>query len=146
MVQPDQPKKKRKSNFGAVIRLFVSYLFALLSSLSVSTHGRKRTSPTQEPIQNQPPLKKVIKSNVTPILDLSNEDLSAEATENSENLDPNVQAGRENSENVDPNIQAGREKASKSKVEQKIKPPPSAAFLQTTSSDEEETPIKGNHA
>ena len=94
----------------------------MLTSLSASTPVRKRTSPIQEPVQNLPPSKKV---QVGPSLDLSTEDemidLGAE--------DP------ENSENSDPNIQASPKKGQK----QKIKPPPSAAFLQTTSLHEEET-------
>ena len=100
----------------------------MLTSLSASTHVRKRTSPIQEPVQNQPPSKKV---QAGPSLDLSTEDemidLGAEDPKNSENSDPNIQAG--------PNKGSTSKKGQK----QKIKPPPSAAFLQTTSLDEEET-------
>ena len=53
-------------------------------------------------------------------------DLGAEDSQNCENFDPNVQAGKNRVKKVT-----------------KIKPPPSAAFLQTTSSDEEKTPITG---
>ena len=62
---------------------------------------------------------------MTPSLDLSNEDEM-------------IDLSTEDSENVNPNIQAGQSK----KDQEQIKPPPSAAFLQTDE-DEEKTPITG---